>query len=698
MNPCIIACGTLKRELLAVMERTGCTYPVRWLEPGQHNRKDARRAEIQKALDACGDHDTVLLAMTLCGGCTEGLQTYNFRLVLPRCQDCVTLLLGSREARREHPGTYFLTEGWLSGKDNIRNEYARAVEKHGQHRAQRIFSAMLANYQHMAFVDTGCGDASRPIQELAECFGLSYTRIPGTLSYLEDLLSGNWDANRFVVLEPNSILTETSLLPPHRVTVVPENRTLLAPHGTNLLHLLQNHGLAPEAICGGCGTCGKCTVLVDGQKVLSCKTEVTRDMTVTVSQKQDLNVLQTGIDRPGSFAPRKPGHLLAFDIGTTSVVCCLLDGHTGAALATAGTANPQSSYGADVISRIRAALSGHMEALTASIRNCMTDLTEAVCKKARLDPRDIGVVSVVGNPAMQQLFLGIRPDNLATVPYAPVLTEAKAQPCGPYLSLCPDALLLTVPDIGGFVGADTLGCVLATGLHEAEKITLLVDIGTNGELVLGNRSRMIACSTAAGPALEGANIQFGMRACDGAIDHIRPENGRFKCSVIGGGTARGICGSGLIDAAAAVLDLGLLNSRGRIQSEDRMLHLTDGIYLTQEDIRQVQMAKGAIHAGIVLLAKEFGISLSDIGQVLLAGAFGSHIRPESACRMGLLPPEFTGRITAVGNAALTGAKMLAKDALLLETSEKLAQKIEFLELAALPDFPRTFAGSMTFDP
>lgn len=698
MNPCIIACGTLKRELLAAMERTGCTYPIHWLEAGQHNRKDARRAEIQNALDACGDHDTVLLAMTLCGGCTEGLQAHDHRLVLPRCQDCITLLLGSREARQEHPGTYFLTEGWLSGSENLRNEYQRTVEKHGQHRAERIFSAMLANYQHMAFVDTGCGDASKEIQELSEQFGLSYTRIPGTLSYLEDLLSGNWDANRFVVLEPQNTLTDDLCRPPFRVTVLPENRILYAPHGTNLFRLLRQHGCAPEAICGGSGTCGKCTVLVDEQKVLSCKTEVTRDMTVTVPQKQDLNVLQTGIDRPGSFAPRKPGHLLAFDIGTTSVVCCLLDGHTGAALATAGTANPQRPYGADVISRIRAALSGHMEALTASIRNCMEELTGTVCEKAGIAPKDIGVVSVVGNPAMQQLFLGIRPDNLASVPYAPVLMKATAELCADRLPCCGDAILLTVPDIGGFVGADTLGCVLATGLHEAEKITLLVDIGTNGELVLGNRSRMIACSTAAGPALEGANIPFGMRACDGVIDHVWLKNGQIQCSVIGGAKARGICGSGLIDAVTAALELGLLNSRGRIQNEERIIYLTDGIHLSQEDIRQVQMAKGAIHAGIILLAKEFGISLSDIGQVLLAGAFGSHIRPESACRMGLLPPELTGRITAVGNAALTGAKILAKDVLLLETSEKLAQKIEFLELATLPDFPRTFAGSMTFDP
>ena len=679
------------------MEHTGCTYPIHWLEAGQHNRKEARRAEIQAVLDKCTDYDTVLLAATLCGGCAVGLQTRNFRLVVPRCDDCIPLLLGSQKAKKNHPATYFLTEGWLAGKDNIRAEYARTVQKHGQNRADRVFSSMLANYETMAFVDTGCFDASRQIQELSKQFGLTYSRIPGTLSYLEELLSGNWDEKRFVVLEPDSTLTEALCRPPFRVTVLPENRILSASPGTNLFELLRQHGRAPDAPCGGSGTCGKCTVLVDGQAVLSCKTEITQDMTVTVPQKQDLNILQTGIPSCSGFAPVKPGHLLAFDIGTTSVVCCLLDGTTGMELATVGAANPQQVYGADVISRIRSALSGKMDELTGSIRNCMVELTGAVCEKAGIDPKNISVVSVVGNPAMQQLFLGIRPDNLATVPYTPVLTEATAEPCVDRLPLCPDALLLTVPDIGGFVGADTLSCVLATQLHQQEEITLMVDIGTNGELVLGNRSRIIACSTAAGPALEGANIQFGMRACAGAIDHVWLEKGTIRCSVIGSEAARGICGSGLIDAVAVSLELGLLNKRGRIQNEDRIIRLTDSIYLSQEDIRQVQLAKGAIHAGILLMAKQLGISLSQIGQVLLAGAFGSHIKPESACRMGLLPPELSGRITAVGNAALTGAEMLAKDAHLLEASQTLTQTIEFLELASLADFPKTFAKSMGFD-
>ena len=224
----------------------------------------------------------------------------------------------------------------------------------------------------------------------------------------------------------------------------------------------------------------------------------------------------------------------------------------------------------------------------------------------------------------------------------------------------------------------------------------MVDIGTNGEMVLGNKDRMIACSTAAGPALEGANIQFGMRGTAGAIDHVWLENGDIRCSVIGGGKARGICGSGLIDAIALGLEMGLLNKRGRIQNEAHLFHLTGEIYLTQDDIRQVQLAKGAVYAGIFLMAKQLGMEVRDIRKVQLAGAFGNYLNPQSACRIGLLPEELLEKIEPVGNAAGSGAKMLACDRKLLALTEELTEKIEFLELASLTEFSRTFAKAMNF--
>lgn len=406
--------------------------------------------------------------------------------------------------------------------------------------------------------------------------------------------------------------------------------------------------------------------------------------------------MDSGVLPPHSIAPLRKGNLIACDIGTTTVVCFLLDGNSGKELAKRSRTNPQIKFGADVITRIQYAVHGRLDALTTAIRNCMADLIREVCFDAGISTTEIGMLSIVGNPAMQQLFLGLSVSNLACIPFAPVLKEAKVVSCKNYLPVCENADMLIIPDISGYVGADTIGCILSTELYHSDKNCLLVDIGTNGEMVLGNRRRMVACSTAAGPALEGANIQFGMRGADGAIDHVWLENGAIKYSVIGGGEAIGICGSGIVDAIAVGLRTKGLDKRGRIRNSGKTLQLTKEIYLTQEDIRQVQLAKGAIYAGISLMANYLQIKLDDIQTVKLAGAFGNYLNPENACRIGLLPEILRNRIELVGNAAGSGAKMLACDQKLLILTQELAQRIEFIELADLPEFKKTFALGMTF--
>lgn len=479
------------------------------------------------------------------------------------------------------------------------------------------------------------------------------------------------------------------------ITLPENNNKLSVPTGTNLLDALKENGIYPDAPCGGNGTCGKCTLLVNGTQVLACRTVVDRDM-IVVLPKSEICILQERFCAEQSIEPLRDGYLLAFDIGTTSVVCILLDGKTGAELAQSSMLNPQVAYGADVITRIQQAVQGKLAQQTQLIRHAMTDLIQKVCDDAGISPQKVGVVSVVGNPAMQQLFLGICPENLSEIPFLPTLTEAKAVSCKEILPICPAAQLLIVPDIAGFIGADTIGCLLATKLYEDDALTLLVDIGTNGEMVLGNRNGMLACATAAGPALEGANIQFGMRAAEGAIDHVWTEDGKILCSVIGDGAAKGICGSGLVDAVAVGLQLGLINKRGRILTDDHILPLTERIYLTQEDILQVQLAKGAIYAGIALLAKQLGVEIEAIQKVQLAGAFGSFLNPENACRIGLLPEALLQKIEIVGNAALSGAKMLACNKKLLPFTRNLVERTGFLELASLPSFPRIFAKAMLF--
>lgn len=488
-----------------------------------------------------------------------------------------------------------------------------------------------------------------------------------------------------------------------------------ARQGENLLKVLRRANHAPDAPCGGNGKCGKCLVEIEDskgrRKVLACQTEVWEDMKVHLPKdgEKGTQILLEGHEAPLVMDPLAKGKLLAFDIGTTTVVCYLLSPEDGQELSHASMLNPQEPFGADVISRIQCAVKGEREALTKAIREGMESLIKEVCERAGVSPSEIGVVSVVGNPCMQQLFLGMEVNNLAAVPFAPVLKESAHLPAADYLPSLTNALLLVVPDIAGYVGADTLGCVLSSQMEAASGNVLMVDIGTNGEMVLKVKDRMAACSTAAGPALEGARIRFGMRGANGAIDHVSLTEKDLNVHVIGEGKAIGICGSGLIDAVAAMKRAGILNRRGRIQTGEnlpdfagrigekdgeRIFALTEDVYLTQQDIREVQMAKGAIAAGIELMAEKLGIQTEEIDQVLLAGAFGSFLNADSACDIGLLPACLCGRISVIGNAAGSGAKMLACDQKELAYTDRLLERIEFLELASLPGFQRCFAKNM----
>lgn len=476
----------------------------------------------------------------------------------------------------------------------------------------------------------------------------------------------------------------------YRITVLPEGEEIYAAAGTALLDALRAAGFPVDAPCGGRGTCGKCTATVDGAAVRACSCTVDRNMTVLLPEREELRILEAG--HPAvSAAGSHGGFRAAFDIGTTTLVCALLD-PDGNTVAAESMTNPQTAYGADVVSRITLARQGQGSAMSQAVRRSMEALLQKCCAAASADPAAVETVCVVGNPCMQQLFLGIPVDNLAAVPFAPAITQAETVPAKEYLPLCPNATLLTVPDLGGFVGADTMGCILASGLQDAEDTVLLVDIGTNGEMVLSHRGRMVACSTAAGPALEGANIRFGMRAAAGAIDRVTAEGIR----VIGNGPAKGICGSGLIDAVALMLEQGTLNRRGRIRTEDHSYALTGGVLLTQEDIRQVQLAKGAVAAGICMMAEYLGIGLEEIDRCILAGAFGSCLDPDSACRIGLIPEQLRGRITAAGNLALEGAKLLALDPSRLSLTQDILERAAFLELASMPGFQRCFAQNMFF--
>lgn len=401
-------------------------------------------------------------------------------------------------------------------------------------------------------------------------------------------------------------------------------------------------------------------------------------------------------------------YFAAFDIGTTTVVGYLLDAADGSAAAVESGMNPQAQYGADVIMRANYGLEHGTEELSGCIRGKINEMLEVLAAKAGADVRDIFQVSIVGNTCMHHLFLGISPGSLVHAPYTPAVSQRLTLRAADYgLLIHPKGQLLMLPDIAGYVGADTCGCLVAVRPDRKDEITLMLDIGTNGEMVLGNRERLVTCSTAAGPAFEGARIECGMRGAAGAVDHVFRENGVWRCTTVGNLPAVGLCGSGLIDLVAQLRLTGQIDESGRLESgqEDSGVFVLvppeasgndRGVYLTQKDIREVQLAKAAIAAGIRLLMKELSIAEEDISCVYIAGAFGNYMNPASAGAIGMLPGKLAERVKPIGNAAGEGAKIVLVNGEELRGTDDLVRKIDFVELASSPDFQDCFVDELEF--
>lgn len=478
------------------------------------------------------------------------------------------------------------------------------------------------------------------------------------------------------------------------VTLMPHNVTLTTPIGENMLEVLRNAGFAPDAPCGGEGKCGKCRVIINGAEKLACRVTVDRDMTVTLPARKEMKVLTEG-NCASMKADGQHEYALAFDLGTTTVAGFLLDGRSGTLLAKTGSANPQRSFGADVVSRIRYVVRTEDSSLGDRVKDTLNAMAKELAEKAGVSPEKVTAVSLVGNPAMHHLALGIDPTPLTVPPYMPKVFHSLVLEEG-WLTACPKAAVRVLPNIAGYVGGDTVACMVSTALDRQEKVTLLLDIGTNGELVLSTPKGRIACSCAAGPALEGAGISCGMSAVAGAIDRVWLENGQVCFHTVDGQRAVGLCGSGILDLIAVLLELGIIDSTGFMKEKEYPIPNT-GLTLTRKDIRQIQLAKSAIRTGIELLCAQMGIAVGDIQQVLLAGAFGSKLSSAVCCRLGLLPPVLKDRITAIGNAAGTGAAMCAVDESAFCCADALAQQTAFLELASVPDFQDRYIENLNFE-
>ena len=403
----------------------------------------------------------------------------------------------------------------------------------------------------------------------------------------------------------------------------------------------------------------------------------------------------------------------AIDIGTTTVAAYLYRLSDGKTLATAAALNPQTAYGADVVSRLEKALTGDGDGLAASVRGCIGELLGRMCREQGRALSDIDSLAITGNTAMLYLLCGQNPQSIAVAPFEqdryfgefldgdalgiPGLT-AKV-----YLSRC----------ISSYVGGDMTTAALATGMAERTEPTLLVDIGTNGEMMLSVGGRLLCCSTAAGPAFEGAGLAMGMPAKDGAVSHVRftphgPDGvPAMECTVLGDEPAVGLCGSGVIDALAAMREAGVVDETGRIQEENhpfveqvtecagelRFLLPGTEVAVTQADVRAVQLGKSAICAGILTLLETAGLSCDELTSLVIAGGFGSFLDVKSAERIGLIPEGFAAKATAVGNAAAAGAAMTLRRGPLAR-AEALARRAETVELSTSPEFMEHYIECM----
>lgn len=481
--------------------------------------------------------------------------------------------------------------------------------------------------------------------------------------------------------------------------------------GTLLSEAVSPHH-ALDMPCAGRGTCGKCRVWAEGALSpvtaeerahlteaelaagvrLACCCRVRGDCRVRLFEEAAAVVRLSGTQAAFKKKPMFVRCGAAVDIGTTTVAAQLYD--ENGLLAETGCFNPQRAFGADVISRVDAARSGKGQALSDCIRNAVSALLTQMAARVGKAASEIDAVVITGNTAMLYLLTGRSPACLAAAPFeADCLFGERLT--GASLGLCVEKARVYLPAcISAFVGADITAAVLASGITCREKSALLADIGTNGEIVLWHNGRLCACSTAAGPAFEGAGLSMGMGGKSGAVDHVTLVDGQLSAHVIGNAAPRGICGSGVVDALACLLKTGAVEETGFM--EGGTAQVAGAVSLTAEDVRCVQLAKSAVCAGMQTLLHTAGLTEEALPELLIAGGFGSYLDVTNAAAIGLIPRALEKRTRAIGNASLAGAAMLLQSRALTETLEQIAKSCETLDLSTNPFFMEAYVENMMF--
>lgn len=502
------------------------------------------------------------------------------------------------------------------------------------------------------------------------------------------------------------------------VTIQEKQHNLKVPENISILEaLLRKNIHVLAAPCGGRGTCGKCRVYVEGMgDVLACQTNVQPGMKITIRQEQ-LQEKKAKIAEDGQCVHYPPDGTdtldAACDIGTTTVVCHLLDGKTGEKLATVSAPSAQRGFGADVLSRIQAADAGHLKLLQTQITKQVAQMLQTM-KEQTGRTEEIARLAVAGNTVMSHLFAGISPSSIGVTPFLPEEYFGKEY-TGEELGLSDCRKVYIAPAAAGFVGGDItadLLCVFPQEEAVPDQKLLLLDVGTNGEMAVGTTEEIYCCATAVGSAFEGAQMAMGMPASEGAISHVWLDQRRIRVEVIGEKKACGICGSGIIDALAVLLSMGVLLPSGCLKEPGEVsvayrrylgvykglacVWLTPEVCITQEDIHELQLAKAAFAAGLQILLQESGTSYEQLQQVILAGGFGSYLDKGSAAAIGLIPQELLSITQSVGNAAGEGAVSAALSQKARQKLLRIKEKMHYIELSTHPEFPERYMEQMSF--
>ncbi|MGE4484768.1 MAG: ASKHA domain-containing protein [Oscillospiraceae bacterium] len=482
------------------------------------------------------------------------------------------------------------------------------------------------------------------------------------------------------------------------------------------MKFLAEHNIGTDSPCGGAGKCGKCRAKIFGDILppgetelgfltpedisggvrLLCLTYLSGgDAEIALLSQNEVSGITESISLDIPLSPWGQGLGLAVDIGTTTVAGYLYDLGSGNRLSESAAQNPQCAFGADVISRLSHSLAGNGGKLRDSVTSSVASLAEILCQKAGRSTGDIGAAVITGNTSMLYLFHGYDVSDLARAPFKAGHLFGTFEPADCFFSgWAPGSRIYFAPCISAYIGADLVCAVLASGMCTSGTPSLLADIGTNGEIALYSGGRLLCCSTAAGPAFEGAGISQGSGAFAGAIDRVYTECGTLRVHSIGGEKPRSICGSGLLDAAAALLKTGLMDETGRLTASEIRLGESD-VLLTQADIRAFQLAKAAIRAGMETLLHH--AKPGSLPRLLMAGGFGTKLSPESAATTGLIIPGMEKNCLSLGNAAGLGAcaMLLSEDC--VGSGENIAKTAGMLELTADPFFADSYIENMVFE-